>query len=74
MSTSDSDWIRPEGPWIGHSHKGADRCEPLLEDAIRDAYGQAKNDGYDGWLRVEEIWLRGENPISEYRIKVVPTG
>ena len=58
-------------PWHGKSPKQPGGT-PSLEEAIEDAYNQAKAEHND-WLTIDEIRLRGENPIREYHVIAKPT-
>ena len=62
---------QPKGMWVGSSLKAK---TPSIEAAIKDAYEQASS-GHKGRLelRVVATYVIGENPITEYRIKLGPT-
>jgi hypothetical protein len=52
--------------------------EPTLRNAIDDAYEEAKagrrQEGFSEddpfWFRVVDIWVKGTNPITDYRVDV----
>ena len=47
----------------------AGHWKDTLDEAIKDAYQQAKEPGKSGpqYLRLEQIQFWGENPVREYR-------
>jgi hypothetical protein len=62
---------KTKGGWVGSSTK---THVLSIEGAIADAYNQAKS-SYKGKtieLRVEDIYVVGSNPITEYLVKLVP--
>jgi hypothetical protein len=54
--------------YVGQSRRGDD--EFSLEAALDEAYQKAKNDNKTGPFRVLEIWIDGNNPLSEYKVAV----
>ncbi|HLY93855.1 MAG TPA: hypothetical protein VKP14_03325 [Gaiellaceae bacterium] len=53
------------GPWHGNSREN-------LQKAIEAAWEAAKGDaGSPATMQVSEITFTGENPISEYSVKIV---
>jgi hypothetical protein len=65
MSEIDDPLAPVANTWTGRS-KGDDAN---LHDAITDAWNQAKKDGAPA-LRVIDIYVTGNNPITEYRVIV----
>lgn len=61
-----------EGIYVGRSQR-TDKQPPLLESAVEDAYEKAKDGGRTPPFRVLEIWVDGDNPLSEY-IVALQTG
>lgn len=57
-----------QGPWPGHS-KGPG-CN--LQKAIDDAWEQAKGGGAPADLRIVDIQVTGNNPITEYTVILGP--
>lgn len=58
--------------WVGSSSK----TQVLsIEGAVADAYAQAKPEypGKAGFV-IETIYVVGNNPITEYLVKLVPAG
>ena len=57
-----------QGPYEGRGAKYSEACD--------DAHGKAARDGHgeDDWLVVEEVRVRGHNPIIEYLVKLRPGG
>jgi len=46
-----------------------------FELALDGAWKKAKAGGKDpGWFKVKTMWVRGENPIREYRVIITPGG
>jgi hypothetical protein len=61
-----------EGIFVGRSQRTEERG-PMLEEAVEDAYNKAQDAGRPPPYRVLEIWVDGENPLSEY-IVALKTG
>jgi hypothetical protein len=59
--------------YVGRSNK-EDDPEFSLEKALQDAYEQARGDNKSGPFRLIEIWVDGNNPLSEYRVAVGSSG
>jgi hypothetical protein len=47
-----------------------DEGGPTFEQAVNDAYEKAKGQGKHPPFRVREIWVDGNNPLSEYRVAI----
>jgi hypothetical protein len=58
--------------WLGRSKRKDDKTPPSLDEALADAYDQARQANRDGQLtlRVIDILVTGSNPISEYGVIV----
>jgi hypothetical protein len=54
-----------DGIFVGTSRRKDDE-PPLLEEAVANAYDKARDGGRTPPYRVLEIWVDGENPLSEY--------
>ena len=54
--------------YVGKSRRGD--SDFSLSAAIRDGYEQATADGKRPPFRVLEIWVDGDNPLSEYRAAI----
>lgn len=57
-----------QGPYEGKGKSFTDACD--------DAHGKAAKEGHgeNDWLVVEEVLVRGHNPIIEYVVKMAPRG
>lgn len=55
--------------YVGRSRKQDDPGFSL-EKALDDAYEKARNDNKNPPFRVLEIWVDGNNPLSEYKVAV----
>jgi hypothetical protein len=67
----------PTGDYRGKIYVGRstrDDEEFSLEHAVKQAYEQAKADSKSGPFRIIEIWVDGDNPLSEYRVAVGSSG
>jgi hypothetical protein len=49
---------------VGRSKRKNDDEPPTLDEALRDAYDKASG-GRGGKYRLLDIWVRGDNPLSE---------
>jgi hypothetical protein len=67
MNENDNGSRYREAIFVGTSRATEDK-EPVLEDAVRDAYEKATEQGRTPPFRVLEIWVDGENPLTEYRV------
>jgi hypothetical protein len=59
--------------FLGRSQRRSDEEGPSLEEALEDAYEQAKGSGYTD-LSVLQISVTGTNPITDYRVLVIAGG
>jgi hypothetical protein len=67
----------PTGDYRGKIYVGRstmDEPDFSLETALKDAYEKAKEDSKSGPFRIIEIWVEGNNPLSEYRVAVGSSG
>jgi hypothetical protein len=55
--------------YVGRSKK-SDDPDFSLDKALDDAYKKATQDHKTPPFRVLEIWIDGDNPLSEYRVAV----
>jgi hypothetical protein len=62
-----------EGIFVGVSRR-TDEQEAILEDAVRNAYDKASGAGLTPPFRVLEIWVNGENPLTEYIVSLQAVG
>jgi hypothetical protein len=54
-----------ERVYLGRSRRKQNKA-PSLEDAVEDAYNDAKKAGKPGPYRLVDIWVDGTNPLTEY--------
>jgi hypothetical protein len=61
--------------FLGRSGRRSDEEGPTLEEALEDAYRQAKlaNEAYKDFT-VLQISVSGTNPITDYRVLVIAGG
>jgi flavin-binding protein dodecin len=46
-----------------------------LHKAVEAAWEEAQASGHKaGWFRIDEIDVRAENPVQEYRVFLIPGG
>jgi hypothetical protein len=57
-----------KGPYEGKGKSYHEACD--------DAHGKAAREGHseDDWLVVEQVLVRGHNPIIEYLVRMAPHG
>jgi hypothetical protein len=63
-----------EGIFVGISKRKGDDEPPLLEEAVTMAYEKARDNGRTPPFRILEIWVDGENPLSEYIVAMQAGG
>ena len=56
------------GPYEGTGGTYKDACDDAHKKASQDGHGE--ND----WLAVSEVHVRGNNPMTEYLVKLRPGG
>lgn len=54
-----------ERVYVGRSRRKGDRT-PSLEEAIEDAYMDAKKAGKPGPYQLLDVWVDGTNPLTDY--------
>ncbi len=73
----------PEETYVGATYVGLASKDPerddeekvklTIEGALRHAYEVAREQGSDAeWFTVVETQIRGDNPISDYRVVIRP--
>lgn len=55
--------------YVGSSKK-SDDPDFSVEKALHNAYEKARRDNRNPPFRVLEMWVDGDNPLSEYRVAV----
>ena len=56
------------GPYEGRGKRYTDACDDAHARAAEEGHGE------DDWLEVEQVLVRGHNPIIEYLVKLTPRG
>jgi hypothetical protein len=54
-----------ERVYVGRSRRGRDKV-PSLEEAVEDAYKDARKAGKPGPYRLMDVWVDGTNPLTDY--------